>query len=38
MAMREAPIKKNMDLKSMLENVNKCATRLTKKGVGMRSD
>ena len=38
MVTREAPGKNNMDLKSKLEKINKCATSLTKKGVGMNSD
>ena len=38
MATKEVPCKKNMDLKFMQENITKSVTRLTKSGVGMRTD
>ena len=33
MVMREVPRRKNLDLKSMQENISKSVTRLTKNGV-----
>ena len=38
MATREVPCKKNMDLKFMQENIRKSVLRLTKSGVGMRTE
>ena len=38
MAMREVLRKKNMDLKSMQENISKSVTRLTKNAVGISTD
>ena len=38
MATREVLCKKNMDLKSMQENVRKSVARLTKNGFDMKTD
>ena len=38
MATTEVPCKKNMNLKSMQENIRKSVTILTKSGVGIRTE